>query len=218
MLSEIIDAAKFVIEKIGAWRKASEEERAKTIKLAFDEVVEPSYRKLEAIHQDYTVKLSALREHLANRSLPPRELIHWLRNVGLEYRKDREFLATIEEELNRFSREQVNPTSNDTAAFYWHLQHFVKAVMKYYHCTTGHGEVSFYRDFESSLTVLLRQTGNADPASTETERELFYGAPQVADMCEMLLIVCDHDLPTAWKEVSIAFRAARQVAGKAMTK
>jgi hypothetical protein len=215
MLKEVIDVIKLIIDKMGAWHNSSKEEKAKKVASVFKEVVIPSFEKLEIIHHDYSVNLTALRQHLINRSLPPRELIQWLQSLGIEYRKDRIFLMTIDEEFKRFSDPQVDPTSDIASEFYWNLQLFVIAVMNYCHCTTEYNEISYYRDFEASLNVLLKRTQNSNPKTDESAKDLFYSAPEVQDMCDTLLLVCDKYLPRAWEQVSRAFRGTQLVAGEA---
>lgn len=107
MFSDLLKALDLLGGKVRELYKRKNER----LNAIFDVVVDSSYKDLEVIHRDNSLQLSRLRDHLVNKSLPPRELVQWLRNVGLEYRDKREALQTIEVELNIFIGRSIDPMS-----------------------------------------------------------------------------------------------------------
>lgn len=210
--SDLVSVIKFISEEIADWNSLKRERIEKT----FETVVESSYRDLELIHHDYSTQLSLLRDHLINKSLPPHDLIQWLRQTGLEYRHKREALLTIEAEVWRFSGKSINPNKDLKSRFNWHLQLYVKSVLDYLTCTISYTEISFYRDYEDRLDSLLKMMEvdyqiKGISADSKTFAHLFYETDYVKDMNKILIRVCDLTLPKRWKEVNVQYRVLRSI-------
>jgi hypothetical protein len=208
MLGDLLKA----IELLGGKISELDKQKNEKIETTFKIVVESSYKDLELIHRDYSMQLSKLRDHLIGKSLPPRELIQWFRNAGLEYRDKREALQTIKVELDRFTGKPVNPNKDKESKFNWHLQRYIKAVLAYMECTISYQDLSYYRDYERSLNSLLGalekdQEGKHREAQVLTS--LFYESDFVQDLNEQLIKICDEWLPRRWKIVVEEYRLLR---------
>ena len=146
MLDSLVKIAQLLFEKLADWSKSKREE----VERIYSSVVVDSFNELEATHQDYTSKFSRLRDHLLVHSMPPRELITWWRNAGLEYRKNRRFLATIESEsyyfLEHARSRRVFFAKEQANDFYREACLYVSAVVAYIRVTVSHFE------HDSSLT------------------------------------------------------------------
>ncbi|QLE53742.1 hypothetical protein FD724_38485 (plasmid) [Nostoc sp. C057] len=204
-MSDIIDVIKFLSDKVSNWNNLKYEK----IEKIYETVVEVSFKELEVIHHNYSIQLSTLREHLINRTTPPKELINWLRNTGLEYRDKRESLQTIEDELRRFNNQPIDPNKDKKSNFYWHFQKYVKSVLNYFQCTISHKNLSFYRDYEAQLNSLLKAVENDSQKHRifiKSATDVFYGSDYVQDMNDELIRICDEILPRQWKEVNSQYR------------
>lgn len=208
MLSDLFKG----IELLGSHVAELDKRKNERIETTFAVVVESSYKDLELIHRDYSMQLSRLRDHLISKSLPPRELIQWFRNAGLEYRNKREALQTIRVELNRFTGKPVDQNKDKESKFNWHLQRYIRAVLAYLDCTISYQDLSFYRDYEQRLNSLLKAV-EKDEEGKQREAEIitrgFYEADFVQDLNEHLLIICDEQLPRRWKIVTEEYRKLR---------
>lgn len=197
-------------------RKARQEETVKIYK----SVVQESFRGLEIIHQDYSTNLSALRQHLLARSLPPQELIRWLRETGLQHRALRESLRTLEEET-KLLEGKFNPEVSNEGNFYWHVHRYVKAVLEYFAKGTSYSQLSFYRDYGHQLGILLwsieqdrQEHGQSDRKNySDAVKDIFYEADFVQDMNDTLLRITDKVLPEQWQNVVREYRSVRAAAG-----
>jgi hypothetical protein len=184
----------------------------------FGQFVDPAYRQLEVIHKDYTTNLSILRDHLSSKTLPPRELLQWLRASGIKYRAEREDLWTIRSSLLAFDYATLVPKKAQPQLQYA-LRGFVAAIVKYYESTIGPSEWSFYRDYEHHLEAILSALDGKSMASVPPDKlnahlaAAFYGTDYVADVNQGLLEICDRKLPERWKEVAGFHRMVQQLLG-----
>jgi hypothetical protein len=219
MPNVVLNIAKFLIEQIRGQAKAKQER----IDRRYKRIVEESFLELKTIHQDYSTNLSKLRDHLVEKSLPPRELIQWLRKTGLQYRTDREKLATIEVEIWDLEEDiwvpegMFNPPMDEARTFYWRLHQYVRAILRYYEASTSYGGLSYYRDFENSLEALLSgieiSQEQDKPFIVETFKNKFYETQEVQDTNRELIRICDKVLPERWQEVVREYRRVRAAAG-----
>jgi hypothetical protein len=76
-MSDLVDILKFLSDKVFDWENLEH----KKIQDLY-EIVETSFKDLESIHHDYSTKLSLLRQHLLDKSMPPKDLIKWLRETA----------------------------------------------------------------------------------------------------------------------------------------
>ncbi len=182
-----------------------------TLERFFTEVVEPSFQKLETIHRDYTANLSQLAHLLKTKELPPADLLKWLRDAGLKYRNDREFLRTAETELRSFDY-SVLMTRVRQVELQFALSGFVKAVLDYCELTISPNDLSFYRDYEHMLGSMLHALeSSSHRPNPKTLAKLFYGADYVGDVLQTLIEMCDKKLPERWMDVSSSYRKLRSV-------
>jgi hypothetical protein len=202
---KIFDVVKFIYERINGWEKLKQEK----IERIFETVAQDSFNELETIHKDYTIKLSMLRQHLISRTLPPKELIFWLRNAGLEYRANRDLLPTITEDIKRFSAQSTDPNKDRESKFYFYLRKYVRSVLNYY-AVTSYNDLSFYRGYESQLNTLLLQMERLGE-NDKRIAELFYSTDNVEDMNEQLIRICDKVLPERWQDVGRNYRSLRAI-------
>ena len=206
MLSDLLTAIQLLSGKITEFNS----KKSERIGSAFDSVIEESYKDLRLVHQDYSTQLSTLREHLIRKTLPPKDLILWFRNAGLEYRERREELRTIDVELKRLTGKSVDPNKNSESRFNWHFQNYIMAVLAYTKCTISYQDKSFYRDYERNLSSLLvalekeHEGRNSQPIT-----KIFYETDFVQDMNTELIEICDEKLPTHWKKVTEEYRLSR---------
>lgn len=183
------------------------------LKEYFHTVIESSYNDLEKVHADYTAQLSKLRRHIYEKTLPPYELLDWLRTAGIQYRSKRDALSTFYSEVNNFLRKPANPLRDDAKErFFWYLQQYAKEMVAYVKCTVSDMDVSYYRDYEAELSRLLKHIEDNERGIKEsTLAGLFYDTDYVKDMHEDLGNVCDKLLPSAWKRVTEQYRAMRSI-------
>lgn len=213
LLSPIV---KLLTDVVRGRVKSKQEE----IEKIYNSVVKESFQQLETVHQDYTINLSILRQHLVTRSLPPRELIWWLRERGLQHRALREKLRSIDEETRNLEG-KFNPEKDNEGNFYWHLHRYVKAVVDYFEKTTSYDEVSFYRDYENQLDKLLwgiqeDQRDQARPQGinyADVVKTIFYETDYVQDMHDILMRISDKVLPEQWQAVVREYKRVRASAG-----
>ncbi len=99
MVFDAAETIRFIYGEINKFLKNSGEAKKENAKRLFEAVVEPSFRQLATVHDDYMRNLSVLKEHLERRDLPPKNVLHWLHEASLKYNADRVFLRTIEVEL-----------------------------------------------------------------------------------------------------------------------
>lgn len=210
-IKDAFEVLKFLDDKVTYWRKSKQTK----IDKIFKNVVETSFHQLETIHRDYATQLSELRNYLVDQSLPPPKLIKWLREAGLKYRHDREFLGTIEDDILDFGGHRVSPTKKGKDRFIWSLQQYVKAVMKYYRCTISHNNRSYYRDYEHQLDIILLMIKKeySEKIGEKKLASLFYDYSHVQDMHRILIELCDKRLPSRWQDVCRAYRWVRAAAG-----
>ena len=201
-----MEGIKILYEKIKDYRASKKQ----SLEKFFANVVEESFNLLEIIHQDYITNLSKLRSFLINESLPPRELIQWLRESGLKLRVKRSYLETIEYELK--------PEGNDLLSFRDrvkikgkkdefedHLRQYIQSVLEYYLYASYPFDKTFYREYENKLQSILDNVSREPDSLKE-----FYSDPYMKDMNESLLDLTDKWLPEKWKEASKNYRRLRQ--------
>jgi hypothetical protein len=202
MNTGVLDNMQSISARLANWNKS----RPRPIEGHFD-IVEESFRDLETIHNDYSTKLSELREHLASRSLPPKELIQWLRNAGLEYRVRRDYLGTIESEIEAL-KNQPTYAAQGEARFFLDFREYITSVMNYYECTAPYEGASLFRRSEKRLRHILDQLEMKEP-DLDKIADLFYTDYIVQDMQEFLIDICDDELPYYWQKVCSNYRAVR---------
>lgn len=188
-------------------RKKKESDTARAF---FEIVVDPSFKNIQQIHDNYTESISKLAKYLQERKLPPEELIDWLRNEGLKYRSMRESLWTIEEELRGQSYSDLSALS-DRGDIQAMMRQYVTALLKYFHVTTGHNDLSFYRSYEQHLRAHLAMINKNSEINTVTK--LFYSGDFVIDMHDELIKLVDKALPNSWKSVVSEYRLLRSGIG-----
>jgi len=183
----------------------------KSINATHNEVIVRAFKDLETIHVDYTKHLSKLRDNLVDESLPPRELIRWWRDTGLQLRHLRENVSSIEEDLKLF--ETKLPRGNDKEGnFYWECYQFAVSVLQYLKTTISPAQLSFYRDFEMQLSSVLSAL-ESGAIESEVLKRIFYSREEVRDLVPELLTITDRVLPERWRNVSAHYRRVSAAAG-----
>ncbi len=197
----------FIAEKL----KESSRLKREQLREYYSLVIEPSYNDLEIIHENYVRQLSELRISLQNHSIPPAELVSWIRRSGLEFRTKREALSTFETELASFDdlpQHQLSGGSN--AAFLRHLKEYASEVVEYLKCTTSHKDgPSLYRGFEGGLARLLGHLASGQKCIRQGSPEGFYSDEYILRLDSELADLCDIRLPGQWKRITEKFRALR---------
>jgi hypothetical protein len=204
---ELWNVVSFIAEKL----KESSRLKREQLREYYDLVIEPSYHDLESIHKNYIQQLSELRTSLKNRSMPPAELVSWVRRSGLEFRTKREALSTFETELENFDnlhQRQLVGESND--AFLRNLNEYASEVVEYLKCTTSHNESpSLYRGFEGGLARLLSYLASGQEGISQDSPEGFYANEYVLSLDSELATLCDIRLTEQWKRITEKYRALR---------
>jgi hypothetical protein len=210
-IKDIVDIVKILYESILDLRNR----RKQNNRLIFDNVVQPSFEQLENIHDDYTNQLSQLRIHLQKKTLPPRDLLIWLRNAGLKYRMEREFLWTVDTEVSKPQDRSNGPKENHDTPFDEYLKKYVKSIIDYYRCTVSFNNLSFYRDFEYNLETLLNslEVNNKDKSNSQELSVLFYDDDSIMHIVNELTLICDVRLSKMWQNVCICYRELRKICG-----
>jgi hypothetical protein len=191
---------------------------AKRIGQIFSVSVEPSFQQLTTIHDDYTRTFSKLRDHLRDRSLPPRSLLIWLRDAGLQYRGVRDNLWTIDTELRSPETPAFNGLEKRHADFITAFQRYIRSVIEYYRCTVSWYGATIYRSSERTLQAVLDSIGETQASDGEAYKHFvqFYEHIVVTDLIQELTMVCDVRLPQHWQAVCRAFREVRTCVGDAI--
>lgn len=204
---ELWKVASFIAERL----KESSSLKREQLREYYSQVIQPSYNDLEAIHENYVRQLSELRSSLQNQSMPPAELVSWIRRSGLEFRSKREALSTFEAELSNFDdlhQQQLSGGSND--AFLRHLKEYAGEVVEYLKCTTSHKDgPSLYRGFEGGLARLLAHLASGQKGIGQGSPEGFYSDEYVYGLDSELAYLCDIRLPEQWKRITEKYRALR---------
>lgn len=199
------------------WKKITEfrQADAKRIQQMFSASVEPSFQQLTTIHDDYTRTFSKLRDHLRDRSLPPRSLLIWLRDAGLQYRAVRDNLWTIDAELTSPEMPALSRLEKRHGDFIIAFQRYIRSVIEYYRCTVAWYGATFYRRSERTLQSVLDSIGETEASDGEAYRNFvqFYEHIVVSDLILELTTVCDVRLPQHWQAVCRAFREVRTCVG-----
>jgi hypothetical protein len=207
---DAIDVIKVLYERLNYFSEGRQAERARF----FKEVIEESFQKLELIHKDYTENLSQLSQYLQTQELPPRKLLVWLRDAGIKYRADRDYLWTIKQELAGFDYGKL-VTRRDRPELQSVLSGYVKSIIRYYETTMSPSEWSFYRDYEHKLDNAVTQLERSKESRIpeETLAEMFYKGDTVKTTHDALIDICDKRLPERWVEVSTYYRSIRGMLG-----
>jgi hypothetical protein len=166
----------------------------------FRDFVEPTFRQLRTIHEDYSTNLSRLSTALQRAEQPPRDLVEWFRDVGLKYRADRDQLAVVDHRLRGIDYGKVaSGTGSRKQEIAQLLREYVYSLLRYLESCGDHTGLSFYRDFEQSLMRQLRLAEAA--ASSEDVLRLFYKTDYIQDMILALTKASDLYLPSQWRQV-----------------
>jgi hypothetical protein len=217
---DVLSSVQKIFEIIDLLHKKFTELRqadAKRIRQVYKLSIEPSFQQLTTIHDDYTANLSKLRDYLRDRSLPPRDLLRWLRDAGLRYRSVRENLSTIDADLRSIATPEFERLSERHGHFMLGFRRYVRSIIEYYRCTISWHGLSLYRDSEHTLQTVFDSVRDDEAQDNEVPQllEQFYKHASVTDLTQELTTICDVRLPQYWQAVCRAFREVKMHAGDA---
>jgi len=180
----------------------------------YSTIIEPSFQNLNKIHDDYTINISSLIDHLQDHSHPPRDLLIWLRDAGLKYRSVRENLWTIDTDLKSLDTKQFTGVKKRHAQFLEIYCRYLRSIIEYYRCTVSCYGLSIYRNSDSILRAVLDAVGDDDTTDGETHGQFkkFYEHSTVTDFSQELMTICDVRLPQYWQAVCRNYREVRMCA------
>jgi hypothetical protein len=198
MVFDFLGAIRLVFIGIDRFLQSSGGEIKENAKGLFENVIEPSFRQLATVHDDYMRNLSALKEHLEKKDLPPRDILQWLHDAGLNYRADREYLRTIEAEIEGAKRKKLAGKKR-AAELQRAFEGYCKSIIGYWYKTNPSIESTLYRDFETSLRMALVSSASSS-MSFEWARDSFYESEEVRKVLQTLSEVAVPDYHrSGWK-------------------
>jgi hypothetical protein len=201
----IVAIASFRSKVIDDWFTSKQKE----VELIYNSIVKDSYQDLEAIHKDYTTNLTKLRFYLDEKSLPPRELVRWLMEVGVRLRSERQALPAIEASISKF-RWELDPNDEDKErSFYWCLVEYVDAILWYYKGMSYPQNLSYYSYYQELLAGLIDDV----EVHREINAELFYESEEAQQVNQDLALVLHDILPDRWLNVTVKYRQVQAAAG-----
>lgn len=111
--------------------------------------VEPLHAHVLKIHEDYLRGFAELRDHLRDRSVPPEQVVAFLRDRRREHAALRDLVKSLSSELASAKKRGFSD------AVWQALGDYCNAVLDYFDASRGMAAVSWYSDFIQDVEANL---------------------------------------------------------------
>ena len=140
--------------------------------------------------------------------MPPRDLLLWVRDLGLQYRSVRENLWTIDAELKNVDSLEFQRWGKKYARFTLAYRNYLRSIIEYGRCTISWYGLSVYRGSDHTIQTVMDLVGSPETTDEGISAQVaqFYKHGIITDFEKELSSVCDVLLPQHWQAVCRSFR------------